>query len=172
MGKYTMKASWEKFFYTVSNWCPWVGVGVLFVRLFFFHDEPLFTTVPDAVLLMLAGLASLAGTALGVLLLWPWYKRVLFGNWPGRLLAALLSVGLLPAAALKKLNGGEPPMPVLHPGEAAKSGTVSPSLARARGGRGNSRGNKGLAQKIAEKAGIRIRSVNRILKEAAAAIRE
>ena len=105
-------------------------------------------------------------------MLWPWYKRVLFGNWPGRLLAALLSVGLLPAAALKKRNGGEPPMPVLHPGEAAKSGTVSPSLARARGGRGNSRGNKGLAQKIAEKAGIRIRSVNRILKEAAAAIRE
>jgi hypothetical protein len=72
------------------------------------------------------------------------------------------------AAALKKLNGGELVTPVSASGRAAKSGTMSPSLARARGGRGN----KGMAQQVAERVGISKRSVNRDVEAASAAIGE
>lgn len=72
------------------------------------------------------------------------------------------------AAALKELEGWKPETPASASGRAAKSGTMSPGLAPARGGRGN----KGVAQKVAEKAGISKRSVNRIVKAASVAIGE
>ena len=72
------------------------------------------------------------------------------------------------AAALRKLDGEEPAAPVSEPGEAAETGNVIPGLAPGRGGRGK----KGMAQKVAEKAGIGKRTVNIRLKNASAAIGE
>ena len=71
-------------------------------------------------------------------------------------------------AALKKLNGGTPAMAVSESGEAAESGKRIPTLATASRGRGK----KGMAQKIAEKAGVTKRAVNSRLKAASAAIGE
>jgi hypothetical protein len=72
------------------------------------------------------------------------------------------------AAALKKLNGGKAVAALSDSGETAETGSVIPGLAPATGGRGN----KGLAQKVAEKAGISKRAVNMRLKAASAATRE
>jgi ParB-like chromosome segregation protein Spo0J len=72
------------------------------------------------------------------------------------------------AVAIRKLNGGEPATPISESGEVAESGNLVPSLAPASGGRGN----KGLAQKVAEKAGITKRAVNKRVKAAEEAISE
>jgi hypothetical protein len=72
------------------------------------------------------------------------------------------------AAALKKLNGGKPVALASASGEAAETGNLVPGLASANGGRGN----KGVAQKVAGKAGITKRAVNKRLAAASAAIGE
>ena len=71
------------------------------------------------------------------------------------------------AAALKKLNGWTPPVSVSDPGEAAESEKRIPTSRTRRG-----RGNKGMAQRVADKLGIGKRTVNMRRKSAAAAIGE
>jgi hypothetical protein len=71
-------------------------------------------------------------------------------------------------AALKELNGEEPVTPVSGSGEAAETGNLIPSLPPARGGRGN----KGMALQVADKFGIRKRTVNLRRNSAAAVIGE
>jgi ParB-like chromosome segregation protein Spo0J len=85
------------------------------------------------------------------------------------LTAAERQAGLLRyAAARKELEHGNPVTSVSGSGQGPKSGTASPSLPPARGGRGN----KGMARKIAEELGIDKRSVNRDLEAASVAIDE
>jgi hypothetical protein len=72
---------------------------------------------------------------------------------------------ILLAAALKKLDCEKSLTPVSASGE---TGNLVPRLASAAGGRGN----KGVAQRVAEKAGITKRAVRKRLKAASAAIGE
>jgi hypothetical protein len=69
-------------------------------------------------------------------------------------------------AAFKKLNGGQAVVPVSASGGAAESGNPIPILTRARRGRGN----KGMAQQVADKFGIGKRAVNVRRRSAAAVI--
>jgi hypothetical protein len=100
IGEYWMKASWEKRLYKVSNWCFGITASVLVARLLLSKSSPFFTPGLDAIWLAPGAVTCLAGIALGVLLLRPFYQKVVFGNWPGRFLAGLLSLGALTVAKI------------------------------------------------------------------------